>query len=259
MGKVSVSLYGSIAMQKKLRMERLEERTAPATSIVGSVIDYSPGRGAGGPWTDVENIYGSGEYDEGRPGSYLALGEGGSVTVELSEPISIYHGAKVRFLEKGAKDNADVFLSADHGETWYKYGTIYGSGHLMLGWRIGLPAMQLDLPEFFFSNPGYITTIRLVDDGSRDSYTNEHAGYDLDAIDTAYKSGYVGFLPGDANKDGLFDTTDIGQVVLGNKYGTGEDAAWEEGDWNADGVFDQLDLVEAMSESGRYFNYAAKL
>ena len=58
-------------------------------------------------------------------------------------------------------------------------------------------------------------------------------------------------LPGDANRDGVFDQLDIIQVLQAGKYNTGEPAEWGEGDWNGDSVFDQLDIVEAL-KSGRY-------
>ena len=56
---------------------------------------------------------------------------------------------------------------------------------------------------------------------------------------------------GDSNRDGVFNQTDIVQILQGAKYLTGEPAIWEEGDWNGDGFFDQLDIVAALS-GGNY-------
>ena len=53
-------------------------------------------------------------------------------------------------------------------------------------------------------------------------------------------------LAGDANRDGLFDQTDVLQVLTAGKYLTAQPATWSEGDWNGDNVFDQHDLVMAL-------------
>jgi hypothetical protein len=58
-------------------------------------------------------------------------------------------------------------------------------------------------------------------------------------------------FPGDANMDGVFDQTDLIQVLQAGKYLTGEQAEWSEGDWTGDGTFDQLDLVFAL-QTGTY-------
>ncbi len=58
---------------------------------------------------------------------------------------------------------------------------------------------------------------------------------------------------GDANLDGVFDSTDLVQVLQANEY---EDdiegnSTWAEGDWNCDGDFDAHDLIRAL-QTGRY-------
>jgi hypothetical protein len=58
-------------------------------------------------------------------------------------------------------------------------------------------------------------------------------------------------LPGDANRDGVFNQLDIVQVLQAAKYLTGRDAAFAEGDWNGDGVFDPRDIVAAL-QMGKY-------
>jgi hypothetical protein len=65
-------------------------------------------------------------------------------------------------------------------------------------------------------------------------------------------------IAGDANRDGLFDSSDLVLVFQAGKYETGESAIWEEGDWNGDLVFDSGDLVVAF-QSGRYEQPAAVL
>ena len=84
-----------------------------------------------------------------------------------------------------------------------------------------------------------------------------------------YFSGYDGFhghelwkipletedtpSPGDANRDGLFDTHDLIHVFQRGEF---EDqvpgnSTWEDGDWNGDGEFTTADLVLAF-QSGAY-------
>ena len=53
-------------------------------------------------------------------------------------------------------------------------------------------------------------------------------------------------LPGDANRDGQFDTTDLVEVLRGGKFRTNEPATWQEGDFNNDDLFDTTDLLEAL-------------
>ena len=53
---------------------------------------------------------------------------------------------------------------------------------------------------------------------------------------------------GDANLDGLFNSSDLVMVFQAGKYEDGifQNASWEEGDWNDDGEFDSQDLVMAF-------------
>ncbi|MCA9168930.1 MAG: hypothetical protein KDB23_14750 [Planctomycetales bacterium] len=55
---------------------------------------------------------------------------------------------------------------------------------------------------------------------------------------------------GDANLDGMFDTSDLTRVFQVGKYETGEAAGWSEGDWSGDGLFTTTDLVLAFADGG---------
>ena len=60
-------------------------------------------------------------------------------------------------------------------------------------------------------------------------------------------------VPGDANRDGIFNSADLVRVLQRGEY---EDqisgnSSWEEGDWNGDGDFTSEDLVLAL-QSGEY-------
>lgn len=54
-------------------------------------------------------------------------------------------------------------------------------------------------------------------------------------------------IPGDANRDGIFDRFDIVQVQQAGKYQRNIRTTWAEGDWNADGYFDNRDLMAALA------------
>ena len=53
--------------------------------------------------------------------------------------------------------------------------------------------------------------------------------------------------PGDANLDGVFDSSDFVKAFQGGRYENGPPATWEQGDWNGDNQFDTSDFVEAFS------------
>ncbi len=57
-------------------------------------------------------------------------------------------------------------------------------------------------------------------------------------------------LPGDANGDGVFNSTDLILAFGAGEYEDGIDrnSNWEEGDWNGDGEFDSTDLIYAFQQ-----------
>lgn len=61
----------------------------------------------------------------------------------------------------------------------------------------------------------------------------------------------VELMPGDSNRDGLFDSGDLIEVFRAGKYESIESADWSAGDWNADGVFSTRDLTFAL-QTGAY-------
>ena len=64
--------------------------------------------------------------------------------------------------------------------------------------------------------------------------------------DRGNTSGVFDLLPGDANGDGEFNSSDLVDTFQAGKYERGIDATWQEGDWNRDGRFDSSDLVAAF-------------
>lgn len=59
-------------------------------------------------------------------------------------------------------------------------------------------------------------------------------------------------IAGDANRDGLFNTTDIGMIVATGKYRTGLSATWQEGDMNQDGLFNSTDIALMVQNLSYY-------
>ena len=57
---------------------------------------------------------------------------------------------------------------------------------------------------------------------------------------------------GDANLDGIFNSSDLVQVFVTGKYEAigAAQATWSEGDWNCDGRFTTADLVVAFQGGG---------
>ena len=60
-------------------------------------------------------------------------------------------------------------------------------------------------------------------------------------------------IPGDANRDGIFNSTDLVQVFQRGKYEdeVSGNSVWEDGDWDGDGDFTTGDLVTAF-QAGHY-------
>jgi hypothetical protein len=51
---------------------------------------------------------------------------------------------------------------------------------------------------------------------------------------------------GDANFNGIFDSSDLVTVFANGKYETGEEAWWTEGDWDQNGLFNSGDMITAF-------------
>lgn len=56
---------------------------------------------------------------------------------------------------------------------------------------------------------------------------------------------------GDANEDGIVNSSDLIQAMMAAKFEKGIAATFAEGDWNGDGFFDSEDLLEVLA-TGRY-------
>ena len=60
-------------------------------------------------------------------------------------------------------------------------------------------------------------------------------------------------LPGDTNRDGRFNSTDLVLALQAGEYEdeVSDNSTWEEGDWNGDGDFDSSDFIFALA-AGHY-------
>lgn len=52
---------------------------------------------------------------------------------------------------------------------------------------------------------------------------------------------------GDTDLDGFIDAIDMANVLAGGRYGTTENAGWEQGDFNYDGIVDTLDIAAMLA------------
>ena len=55
---------------------------------------------------------------------------------------------------------------------------------------------------------------------------------------------------GDADLDGVFNTSDFVTVFQAGRFETGESASWTQGDWNGDRRFTSADFVKAFQDGG---------
>lgn len=83
-----------------------------------------------------------------------------------------------------------------------------------------------------------------------DLYDANHDGVVDQADRQVWIESYASTWTGDANLDGMFDTSDLVAVFTVGRYETGDAAGWAEGDWNGDGIFGSGDLVAAFSDGG---------
>lgn len=121
-----------------------------------------------------------------------------------------------------------------------------------------------DQEDFVLDVRRFVEGNSLADDGyfrlSRRSgglFTSYVVPAEIDSLaDPAVRSQWVqeivGTWFGDANLDGVFDSTDLIQIFQSAEY---EDqivgnSTWAEGDWNGDGDFDSSDLILAFQDGG---------
>jgi hypothetical protein len=95
-------------------------------------------------------------------------------------------------------------------------------------------------------------------DGASSVYAADLDGDgDIDVLSASFQDGRIAWyenrLIGDANDDGVFNSSDLVQVFQAGEYEDGilRNSTYEEGDWNGDGEFDSSDLAMAF-QTGLY-------
>ncbi len=142
-----------------------------------------------------------------------------------------------------------------------------GDGTGENGWgpggdRVGMGEIAFRIPDGPVAKVGDYNSNGLLDDGDLDlqasvGIVNQDLTYDANkdgVVDTADRVVWVNDFKntwmGDANLDGLFNSSDLVTVFSFAKYETGEAATWEQGDWDGDQAFDSGDLVAAFGNAG---------
>jgi hypothetical protein len=89
--------------------------------------------------------------------------------------------------------------------------------------------------------------------GERTTWFDLDGNRTIESLDLQFFLDDIGrTVPGDANLDGAFNSTDLVQIFQRGEY---EDtvelnSVWSEGDWNCDGEFNSRDLVLAFAAGG---------
>ena len=159
-----------------------------------------------------------------------------------------------------------------------------GRGRVRLSSKLEEPG-DLPIPDNFPANvgPSSVVTVGTIVSGSlslRGDLNDDHSvdADDVDMLFAAIRTGssdsrhdldrnksvnsddaqflvsnLIGTVFGDANLDGVFDSSDLIQVFQSGRYEDSgpDDSKWESGDWNGDGRFDSGDIVLAF-KTGKY-------
>ena len=148
--------------------------------------------------------------------------------------------------------NFDIQGSASSPE----HDQVFVNGSASLG---GFATATLD-PNYALPTQGYQQlTVLTANGGIGGQFLNNHVSFgDGKYAGIHYTANDVLFhmfqaLPGDANGDRIFNSSDLVQVFRYGQYedGIADNSIWESGDWNGDQDFDTSDLVLAFQQ-GNY-------
>lgn len=116
--------------------------------------------------------------------------------------------------------------------------------------RTRLGASLLDGDYYVGGTVNMIGPGSLMLDGSTDFADNPHVDSCNYVIE---RTSFIQLLPGDATRDGVFNSSDLVAVFRAGQYedGTSRNSTWDTGDWNADLDFTSGDLVVAL-QTGAY-------
>ncbi len=217
-----------------LGVEFLEQRRMLAGDMFAdAVIEYLPGDGVAEEHRNPASALGPPDGESPHPpNTIVSLGEGGRLSLLFVDEVIVDGRSWDLWVdEAGSSDTGYYYVSSDGGKTWHAAGRFVGDAYIDLG-RIGVSE---------------INAIRVID--APPSGGADTPGVDIDAVVARHVAS--DYHPGDADRNGRFDTADIVQALQANKYDAGVNATWGEGDWNDDGYFNRLDIVAAL-ETGTY-------
>ena len=151
-----------------------------------------------------------------------ASGPIGEVTIRFSEPVTGLDIGDLRITRNGSDLDlsAASLLSSDGGTIW-TIGNLSETTKTAGDYKMELLAIDSAIEDLFGND---------LQSGDAEDWTN---------------------TPGDANGDGVCDSSDLIAAFVANKYGTDEPATHAEGDWNNDGVFNSSDLIYVFA-NGNY-------
>ncbi|MCA9150695.1 MAG: lamin tail domain-containing protein, partial [Planctomycetales bacterium] len=141
-----------------------------------------------------------------------------------------------------------------------------GNGNVSVNWRADVPTPgQLTEVDGDLNSDGQVTVADI--DFFCGAYRNGNLSVDLDGsgtvdlADLQFLLTYgFGSTIGDANLDGIFNSSDLVQVFQFGEYedAVANNSGWADGDWNCDGEFSTQDLVAAF-QAGSFVPFAIPL
>ena len=165
--------------------------------------------------------------------------------------------------ERGPGSTIGTFVADADNQLIYLVGTSElddGAGNLGNGADPGLSAYVLSLagptgPRGDYNGNGELDTADL--DLQSQAIKDGDLAFDENAdgvVNIADRILWVNELKntwmGDADLNGVFNSSDFVVVFSSAKYETGQPAVWTQGDWDGDGVFNSSDFVAAFSNAG---------
>lgn len=205
---------------------------------------------------------------------------------ELEPPLLNQHGGPIglRFplMLEHARDDAVLYFTRDGSDPRLAGGDVNPMAVAFSGESLPInPGVQLKarawadgewsaLVDVFFSPRNDLNHDHRLDAWDIDLLCQAIRGGQVDTrfdvnqdgkVDTAdqveFVQGVMRTTPGDANLDGIFDSSDLVAIFQAGFYrdaATGHDAVlgsatWATGDWNCDGAFTSADLVAALQAS----------
>lgn len=167
-----------------------------------------------------------------------------------NKPTASFNWSSSTPLVEGQSRSGKVFLNeavyADLTVTVSAVGT--GANATTTGDFTSVSPNQITIPKNTIqttNNADFTVTIAQGDGGERsEDFVIQSSGNDITSSNSS-TTKIAG--AGDANLDGLFNSTDLTQVFQAGKYETGQAANWSQGDYNGDGLFNTTDQTEAFA------------